>query len=233
MDGVSDTNIDSFAEDVPINTVVNLWLIWGGLESFPLTLRIADTEEEVPATYTEVGVNGLVRIEPEENLLPNTEYEVIEENYADQVLHFTTGEDIDETPPNSPTIINVSKNFGFDVWGSWKWLNIELEDWETNSYFKVEVSRTEDFSESEITYVSAHDGIPSIGTGLCDSNIEMDPTVVKWIKVTAIDAAGNESETQEPYRRGCSSSQAPMHLLLPILAIPLLILRRRRSSLSL
>ena len=224
MEGVYNTNIGTDASDIPINSVIQVWIVWGGLESYPLTLRLADTDEEVPATYTEVGINGMVRIEPEEALLPNTEYEVFENSYQEEVLHFTTGDHIDETPPKTPEILDISKDYGTDTWGSWKWLDISLSEEEANGHFKIEVSRNADFSDSEITYVK----YPFIGYGLCTSNIDMNPNSVKWIKVTAIDAAGNESEANTPYQRGCTYTQTPMQFLFPILSISLLVSRRRR-----
>lgn len=227
MEGVTDTNIGAYASDIPINAVISVWLLWVDLDVYPLTLRLSDTQEEVPATYTDVGINGLVRIEPEEDLMPNTKYEVFESSFMHQtVLQFTTGEERDDTPPNAPEILDVSKDYGFDMWGSWKWLDLSLNEKEANGYYKIEVSRTSDFSNSEITYVKD----PYIGSGLCSSNIDMDPSAVQWIKVTAIDVAGNESTTNEPYQRGCSSTQPPMHLLLPMLSISLLVSRRRRLA---
>ena len=217
MEGAYDSNIEEGAVNIPLNVKPHVWYVWSGFESEPVELRKVETGESVDGEYVELNINGVLKIDPVEDLEPNTEYEIYNPAIEYPVTTFTTGEEADTTSPEAPEILNVAKNYGSDEWGSWKWLNITIAGAESNAIYKVEISKTEDFASSEYTYVTSWDEVLSIGHGVCNSNIDMATDDAKWSKVATIDAGGNESETLESFARGCQSASTPINFLISLL----------------
>ena len=227
--GVTKLNIAHHAMDVPRNVIPSIWYNGSSYEREPVLLRIAGTQEEIDVTVVETHINGLVQLHPSELLLANVTYELYRPQYMDNLRSFTTSEEIDISPTDPPEIIDATRNDGFDMWGSWKWIIVEVAPVSEPVFFAVEVSKTEDFAESEITYVDDQDWEFPLGKGQCAATIETPAKDVKWIKVRAIDRAGNISETLAPYQKGCNTTTNPISFLLGLLAAPIFAFRRRRD----
>ena len=56
----------------------------------------------VDAEYVELNINGVLKIDPVEDLEPNTEYEIYNLAIEYPVTTFTTGEEADTTSPEAP-----------------------------------------------------------------------------------------------------------------------------------
>ena len=132
--------------------------------------------------------------------------------------------------PEAPEIIDIDRDYGWDTWGSWRWLNIDIDKGDKNNIYRVEVADNENFNNSEVIYTDSYDSVVTVGSGLCHANMDMDARDVKWVKVSTLDVAGNSSDTLDAFQRGCSSVAQPANLLLMLFALPLIVLRRREDE---
>ena len=222
-------------KNIPINAKPHIWYATEEFEESTVILRNDKTNKPVATRYTNTGINAVLRIEPDENLLQNTSYSIIQKSDDGSKKYtlstFTTGSDVDTIPPATTNVASIQKNHKKNAWGSWKNLEIALDSYEENTFYKVEVSERKDFSDSELSYIFASGKTFSIGRKLCYSNLSMDPSKAKWIKVSVIDAAGNMSSETKPFEIGCRSTSHPIHMLLTILSVPLIAFRRRDKRL--
>ena len=230
--GFTDSIPSNHALDVPTN-VAPVLLFAGGSEETELTLTHIESGRGIDFSVTPLGSKNVLQIQPMEELLPNTKYALGLYNQWYQMtgdsITFTTGSSADTTAPKEPKIIDIQRDFGRDYWGSWKWLDIELESSNADGLYRIEVADNEAFDNSEVIYVDSYDSVLYVGRGLCDQNMKTAANDVKWVRVSAIDLAGNQSDGPEAYASGCSSVSQPANPLLLLLTLPLLVFRRREG----
>ena len=190
--GIINDNIGYEVKEVPLNVLPTIWFADIDINNFDMT--IADEEgNTVEADFVQSTFNTF-QILPVEDLQPQTKYEVtLDEPYNYSFLTFTTTDSIDEVPPPVPEIIDIEANNYSDVWGDINQLilNVELED---NSYAMIEVASSEDFWDAEVVYTKEYNGKIWLGQDQCSSNMKTNPQDIFWIRVSAVDQAGNISE---------------------------------------
>jgi hypothetical protein len=190
--GPVNENIGFDARDIPINVVPTIWFANAQSEDFDMSLR-DETGNIIEADFVESTFNT-IQILPVEDLAPQSTYQIsIDEPYNYKFTSFTTGDVLDEEPPTAPTIYEITHENTSDVWGDSNELilDIEIED---GSFAMIEVAYTEDFLDAEVVFAEDYNGRIWLGSGPCGSTMQSNPYDVFWIRVSAVDQAGNISE---------------------------------------
>lgn len=244
--GVNATNI-SEGQEVPTNFQPMIWQSQAELQA---EIRDMETSEVIAATLEEV-TQEAYRLTPEAELEAGRSYGLyvveLEEWTAEPIVSFTAASESDMTAPDAPVIESATRDFGSDEWGSWKWIDIGVEapGEAVGGAYEVEVSANEDFSDAELALVPASEDLLKVGSGLCEQSLSMAVEDIRWVRVTAIDHAGNRSEEasesfevdlsssppEEPGgpddTSGCQMAASPASLGALLLGLPLFFRRRR------
>jgi len=230
--GFSDSIPADMSVDVPTNVTPYL-MFAGGVSDLEFSLVHLASGELVRVEAEALGNQDIMQVRPQEELQPNSQYELrfINDEYQmyPDTVTFTTGAEADLEAPEAPQIIDIERDYGWDMWGSWRWLDIELAPASAQNIYRLEVADNENFANSEIIYTESYDSIVSIGQGLCAKNMQKDARDVKWVKVSTLDLAGNSSGALEAFQRGCSSASQPANVFFVLFSLPLLVLRRRQD----
>lgn len=224
--GIYQANIDE-GQEVPTNVQL---ILWEAEQSGAFVLRDLDTEAEVPFIADVLG-GDTFRLVPNDELQPNTRYGVFTQEAPGQAaLTFVTGTGPDTTPPETPVVLSVTKDFGSDTWGRWQWIDTTLEgaSEDLEGAYEVEVSASSEMTDSETVWVHQDSSIVSVGSGICLSNLEMDPKSVRFVRVKAVDLAGNTSEASVPTGRSGGCQQGPRGAVGVLVSLLSMILLRRR-----
>ncbi len=210
------------ATQVPTNA--SLWVVENAFQSEPVT-RLFDgvTNEEITLeTITHATKTGVVlQLRPERSLTPNQMYRVENARTEDgaQGLTFVTGSDRDDEAPPTPFILSVGSGYT-DCTGYGLLVRVELE-------------------EAGIAFAEDPDGALS-GFGHRERlGLYAEEGEEQSFRVFAFDIAGNKSPLsatergtlESPDDDGgwfCTCTETPRSGLAFALALPLLVLLRRR-----
>jgi len=225
--------------DVPTNAKVTIWYAYDVPVEGMVRLVEADSGEEVEWTmgsFEDAG--GGFTFTPNALLKANTSYSVEvgqDSDNAWEFFRFETGSETDETEPATPDVLHMKKEKNNSYWGQTNLVITEVEvQEEENLYYRVEVSDNASFEGAEVSTTFAYDQTVTLGQGLCNNSLNMSAQDVDFVRLTAIDQAGNESLVSEVGEaRGCSSvGAAGMGVWASFALFPVLLGRRRmRTSL--
>jgi hypothetical protein len=219
--------------DVPLNAQIVVWYSGLTVEDVPLQLVEVYRAKVVPVSLESVEDSGAaVRMIPDEPLKPDLMYR-IEALWPDRVPQaislFNTGESADTTAPKAPGILSVERGEADGEWGPTDFVRTEVNPAKELVYYRVEVSSDEAFTESEFSTVMTHEEAVKIGHNLCENTLQMPAMDVRFVRLTAIDMAGNESvNSQVGKTGGCSVIGASGLGWLGFGVIPLVFGRRRQ-----
>lgn len=190
--GIISDNIGYASKEVPLNVLPTIWFTDIDINNFNMT--VSDEEgNTIEADFVQSTFNTF-QILPTEELRSDTTYEVnLDDPYNYRFLTFTTTDVTDEEPPSAPQITGIEVENYSDVWGNVNEiiLNVDMEE---NSYAMIEVAYSEDFWDAEVIYAKEYDGKIWLGTDQCGSNMKTSPQDIFWIRISAVDQAGNISE---------------------------------------
>jgi hypothetical protein len=225
------------ATHVPTNVVVRV-VVFGEPTGEEAALFLVDAAgAEVPWTRAVVSEgeagSSVWSFTPDEPLVASERYQIVRSTVdsPSAFVTFTTGAGPDTTPPDAPMIEEIRRDTGLNEWGSWHHHDIRLAQPGEPIFARVEVSDNPDFSGSRVVEAAVfHDGDSFrtvVGNGLCGGELDLSRSD-KFVRVSAIDRAGNVSATADEDRaRGCSTLATPTGWA-PTLLLALLALRRRR-----
>lgn len=220
--------------DVPTNVKLALWYADQNPDDVPVRLIESGTDEEMDLTIVPIGDSGGgYSFIPETSLKPGTSYS-LEISYGNDTyskyIEFETGETADELAPASPNLLSIETGQQDTEWGNTDWVRTDVGESAEEVYYRVEVADNASFANSETSTVYYYGERVSVGKGLCERTLTMDATDVQFVRMTAIDRAGNESvvsEIGEPM--GCSSiGAAKMAGWMSLAMLPVLLGRFRR-----
>ena len=195
--------------DVPLNAVPTFSMlsyqdvasrIDAGDYRFRLIDDAGDTIDTELITVDDVGSHTF-SLAPADGLAPQTGYTVEwstdgGESWSES-SSFTTGLSEDDTPPSHPTPGTLSQTEETSEWGLWAQLSVAVDVESTDSsdiWYRVELSGDEDFSDPVVRGAPADQIVFYDNPCESDAAALLDPET-SWVRLTAIDAAGNESDT--------------------------------------
>ncbi|MFT7518457.1 MAG: hypothetical protein ACI9MC_000588 [Kiritimatiellia bacterium] len=231
--GVTSSLPERDAEQVPSNAIISLQTLGSPID---VHLQAVGAQDPIDAALSreDQGSGQLIVLDPTLDL-PAGQYEVVvnwenDETWQENV-QFTVVDAQDDHAPAAPTVLSTDHRVRNDVWGRWESFRVELSDADEPVRFELELADNPEFTDSNFRAAFYSD------FSLWDSPCDSDPLAASrakntWIRVRAIDIAGNSSAKQdvEPMG-GCSSLAAPIGGgSVLILALGLLGVRRRRSS---
>ncbi len=228
---------------VPVNAALILKFGWYSPDESVTRLVNAETGEEIEHRLELIDDNESYFIRPANQLPADTEimFEVshVEGGFMGGDLFQTNG-DTDLESPDAPEIYSATLDISEDIWGGWEWLQLQLKNLEDGESVLIEVADNDAFNDSETTVVVDRSGLAHVGSDPCGSNLLSDIETIEYVRASVIDIAGNfsaESKVFSVYEdgpmlecRACSSAAGPLSSLLPLFALPILGLRRRRKS---
>lgn len=224
--GVHDANIAE-GQSVPANVEITVFHTYA--EGTELDVVVEDAMGAEVATTIDVQEGWAVLV-PEAELPPGS-YALRDrspEGYLD--VGFQVTGDLDTTPPGSPLVVSIEREYDRTEWGTAKGLLVELAATRDEPViYEWELGEDGDFS-APLRYVGGSTSV-LLGHGLCDSTVAAYDHRRRYdVRVRAIDVAGNVSEWTEPAAaRGCSSlASAPG--ALAFFLVPLLLGRRRSQA---
>ncbi|MFT4974295.1 MAG: hypothetical protein ACI8S6_000177 [Myxococcota bacterium] len=182
------------------------------------------------------GNTHLAWLRPDGPLSPDVSYSVAVLSGEDlddawRLSTFTTGDAALSGDPQAPTVLDVDRDKGKDMWGSWDWIRIGIDS--EPATYQVQVASSADFSDAEEIHLLAnsYDGIElSVGSGVCGGSLEL-ASGEQFVRVAAVDYAGNVSEYSSSQSSGCSAVSGASSLtgaLFGVLAV--LGMRRRKVT---
>ena len=237
---------------LPSNFRGALWFAQTDTSSMSLSIE-NEAGESFDATTTELdhkGSEAIIAFSSEQAITgPHTL--TINHDDFQEVIEIDVSEEEDITSPEAAVFVNVARDTVDDEWGGWDLIHIELEPSEEDVIYRVETSLNGTFDDAVVTYQLAYQNKVSLGRNYCDGNhTSQELNTLHNVRITAIDLAGNESQSTDvsielepnhgepveegaPSKEGCSSTGTTgMSNLFSILLAGLAILsgRRRRSS---
>lgn len=233
------TSPENQSEQVPTNAVIRVVYLYATIDDVPLSLYDPH-DEPVPSDIDLVSDGGagerVYTLTPAEPLDAATTYRLFADPDPDlqrPLSSFTTGDGPWTVAPSTPRVIDTSRDFGRNMWGSSRFHRLTVEAPEEPMFYEVDVASDPDFADERTVQVPglrAEEGLSiRIGTGLCGGNLPIERQD-RWLRARAIDLAGNISGSSDVARvGGCSSIPAPLSALGALAVLGLLGLRRRRA----
>ena len=223
------------ATAVPLNAQLSVWRSsFGGDEPM---LRLVEQASGVELSLSMSLVDdsgGLLHFVPEENLSANTVYlveRVFENRDPEPYFQFETDDSVDEEAPASPIIQEVTVREDKDGhWGPTDSVNVVFEHPSDIVFYQFEMADNASFENAELSSIFAtNDGTSAhVGHDLCVDTLRRDAMDVEYVRLVAIDLAGNRSavsEYAEP--KGCSALGLGGVGWLGLGVLPVLFGRRR------
>ena len=138
---------------------------------------------------------------PEASLEPDTDYDLEWTSNEGETWFefsaFTTGLTDDDPPPSAPTPGALTSTDETDEWGRWAQLALELQTESTDDsgvWYRIELAEDASFSDAVVRGAGPNRIAFYDNPCQSDSAAFLDPATT-WVRVTAIDAAGNESDS--------------------------------------
>ncbi len=154
----------------------------------------------VDVDWYEISTNAFQMI-PTEPLLPNTDYQLQSVEYSDvKFAYLKTGEQMDGTPPSTPSLLSVDRETSSSDWGDTDMMVFAFAEVDADVQFAfVELSADDTFSAPHQvwipTYVYGEQIDLGVGEGLCDTTVSASILDTHhYVKITLYDWAGNRSE---------------------------------------
>lgn len=226
------------ATAVPLNAQLSIWHSSFGGDDPMLRLVEKDTGIERALSVSKVeDSGGLIHFVPDELLSANTSYSVemvrtgVESH---SYFNFETGDAVDEEAPTVPLLNEVTLRENNDgQWGQTDSVSVEVSQADEVVYYQFEVADNAEFGGSEFSSIFVmDDGVTAmIGHDLCVTTLQRDAMDVDYVRLVAIDLAGNKSavsEFAEP--KGCSALGLGSVGWLGLGVLPVLFGRRRGSE---
>lgn len=203
-----------------------LWLVDEDGNEVPTTVELVENPTRSMLAY----------LRPDAPLAPNTRYlftTLDPSNDYDRVgefSYFTTGDKQTADLGEPAAVVEVVRDRGRDLDGSWDFFDMTIGEGAPASYV-VQISDSARFGsvqEVERTASDVLEGTFSIGSGSCTDDVSLRRGE-RWVRVASVDYAGNVSEFVElGAARGCSNLPGRAGAGLGVLAGLLLVGRRRR-----
>ena len=238
------------AEGVPVNTVPVLRIAGasppgsGAWDEVSVTLTDLSTGAVLDAALEVVEADTPTletwRLVPTHNLPPDRQLSLVvadSDGWINEEIRFSTGSQTDLEAPGAASANHLSYTERSDEWGYWRALHVDLESdrAEDGAWWRIELSEDRDFTDP---LVRATLGPSSrFADDPCTADAAaLAPNAELWVRVTAVDAAGNEAEPQVSHfdartaSVGCSTAGArtgPLQGLAGL--VGLLALARRRT----
>jgi len=173
------------------NLVVRLTDTGSGAE---IAVEIEAIEEDGPSLKTWL-------LHPEAELSPDTlftlEISSAQENGWERAFSFSTSAEIDLDAPEPATADSLIYDRDDDDWGSWRSLTVDLEggDDHPGNWWRIEMADNADFEGAQVRASLSQPA--RYFHGPCDDDaVAADEPGETWVRVTTVDAAGNEAEPQ-------------------------------------
>lgn len=208
------------------------------LEEQEVVLIDEATGELVPVTIEVTenpGDTHMAWLRPDSPLQPETAYSVATLSSDDledawRMSTFTTGSAALAGEPAPPAVLGADRDRGRDMWGSWDWIQIEVDS--EPATYRIQVASSADFSDAREVDVLAStygEGTElSVGSGVCGGPLPLERGE-KLVRVAAVDYAGNVSAFSEHSSAGCSAISGASSLTGALLGLLAVIGMRRRS----
>jgi hypothetical protein len=207
------------AVDVPVNAELVFSMLGDNLRD--LVLVDAGTGAELPYSLTSQteGLRTVYSVTPDELLSADTDYDLSwrgpSESYT---LELTTGAEVDETPSVAPIIDQVVADSVTDEWGTWYRFDVvyafdTLDSVDPGDRYEVEIADNPDFNDATVR--TAYGSPSRFGADPCwssDGDFVKETDLRQWVRVTAVDMAGNRSEVSSAFMITRQASE-PDHMV--------------------
>ena len=194
--------------DVPTNTQLAVWYVSDTPDTSPLRLIETETGEEVSVWIESVDdAGGLFLFHPDIPLQAQTSY-TLEGSEFRPFASFETGLGTDTTPPEPSQITCAEHGTTENEGGIFDWISGQLAVTESEVYHRVEWSTDKHFSPLEVATLQTHHRQAKWSTESCGV-METHPHDLKFMRVIAIDLAGNESSQSNPLKvKSCANADS-------------------------
>lgn len=203
------------AVDQPVNAqvVVQTYSFFAEGLSVVLLDGVTGAAVSVSETTSHFGTSGQWRLIPTAPLSPGQDYHVEirdTEGTLRDTISFATGSAQDDTPPTAPSVLSAESSQETDTWGDWNTWSLALSP-ATDAHgvlYELELSPNEDFSGSFIRI--GLDEAPFLRDTPCETDeVATWDAETTWIRVRAIDVAGNASDSTTAEPPGPSDTGTP------------------------
>ena len=186
-------------QTAPSNLIGSVWISNMDAQNSEWTLRNIDNGDEqivLPTLIESDNTDALYQFSGTDLIAGEYELDVVIGNDLNQQVLLTVGNEIDETPPETPTIAFLERFLDQTEWGNTDQMLIFIPEYDLNLMYRVETTANGQFDDdSNVLYTYSSGREIFFGESYCEINHTSDELdAITHIRLTAIDMAGNESE---------------------------------------